>query len=99
MTLIPAHGLIFRALVLEAMGLDHLDQTDGLGQVLADWNGKFAVVDKVSAAADVVVAAVVVVVVAAAAAVADDIAPETWFPAIFASAINNRITNKLLTSV
>ena len=90
MTLIPAHGLIFRALVLEAMGLDHLDQTDGLGQVLADWNGKFAVVDKVSAAADVVVAA---------AAVADDIAPETWFPAIFASAINNRITNKLLTSV
>ena len=96
MTSIPAHGLIFRALVLEAMGLDHLDQTDGLGQVLADWNGKFAVVDKVSAAAAAVVVAVVVVVVAA---VADDIAPETWFPAIFASAINNRITNKLLTSV
>ena len=72
MTLIPAHGLIFRALVLEAMGLDHLDQTDGLGQVLAGWNGKFAVVDKVSA-----VAAAAVVVAAAAAAVADDIAPET----------------------
>ena len=90
MTSIPAHGLIFRALVLEAMGLDHLDQTDGLGQVLAGWNGKFAVVDKVSAAAAVVGVAAAVAVVAAAAG--DDIAPETWFPATFASAINNKIT-------
>ena len=58
-TLIPAHGQIFLALVLEAMELYHRDQIDALERVLGDSTYKFVEVDKAS----------VVVVVAAGVAV------------------------------
>jgi len=64
-TLIPAHGQIFLALVLEAMELYHRDQIDALERVLGDLTYKFVEVDKAS------VVVVVVAVVAAAAVVVD----------------------------
>ena len=59
MTLIPAHGQIFLALVLEAMELYHRAQIDALERVLGDSTYKFVEVDKASV---VVVAAGVAVV-------------------------------------
>lgn len=83
MTLIPAHGQIFLALVLEAMELYHRDQIDALERVLGDSTYKFVEVDKASVVvAGVAVADVVVVVAAGFAAVvvaAVDTVLGTWF--------------------
>jgi len=78
-TLIPAHGQIFLALVLEAMGLYHRDQIDALERVLGDSTYKFVEVDKASVVV-VVVAGVAVAVVAAVVVVAAvDTVLGTWF--------------------
>ena len=58
MTLIPVHGQIFLALVLEAMELYHRDQIDALERVLGDSTYKFVEVDKASVVAVAVVAVV-----------------------------------------
>ena len=57
-TLIPVHGQIFLALVLEAMELYHRDQIDALERVLGDSTYKFVEVDKASVVAVAVVAVV-----------------------------------------